>query len=115
MEVLENILIQNNVDIRKINSMQFITIVMEEVEKNKDLKGSQKKERVISIIKEFVNNDNNILSKADNKTTVEHLNTLLSSELISDIIENIIYCAEGAVELNKKIKSTCFCLNFKKK
>jgi len=105
MEVLENVLIQNNVDIRKINSMQFITIVMEEVEKNKDLKGSQKKERVIS----------NILSKADNKTTVEHLNTLLSSELISDIIENIIYCAEGAVELNKKIKSTCFCFNFKKK
>ena len=39
MEVLENVLIQNNVDIRKINSMQFITIVMEEVEKNKDLKG----------------------------------------------------------------------------
>jgi hypothetical protein len=115
MEFLENILIQNNVDIRKINSMQLITIIMEEVEKDKDLKGSEKKTKVINIIKEFVTNDNNILSKSNNNTTIEHLDTLLKNDLISDIIENIIYCAEGAVELNKKIKSTCFCFNFKKK
>jgi len=112
MEALETILVKNNIDIKNINSMQFITIIMEEVEKNKDLKGPQKKEKVIDIIKEFVNNDNNILSKCDNKITIDHLNMLLSNELISDIIENIIYCAEGAVELNKKIKSKCFC--FKK-
>jgi hypothetical protein len=88
---------------------------MEEVEKMKDLKGIEKKTKVIEIIKEFVNNNNNILSKCENKSTIDNLNTILNNELISDIIENIIFCAEGAVELNKKIKSTCFCLNLKKK
>jgi|688.fasta_scaffold673989_3 hypothetical protein len=115
MEHLENVLIKNNIDICKINSIQFITIVMEEVEKMKDLKGIEKKTKVIEIIKEFVNNNNNILSKCENKSTIDNLNTILNNELISDIIENIIFCAEGAVELNKKIKSTCFCLNLKKK
>jgi hypothetical protein len=45
MEALETILVKNNIDIKNINSMQFITIIMEEVEKNKDLKGPQKKRK----------------------------------------------------------------------
>jgi hypothetical protein len=115
MEFIENVLIENKIDVRKINSIQLITIAMEVVEKNKDLKGSEKKDKVINIIKEFATNDNNIISKCGNNTTIEHLNMLLSNELVSDVIENIIYCAEGAIELNKKIKSSCFCFNLKKK
>jgi len=115
MEFIENVLIENKIDVRKINSIQLITIAMEVVEKNKDLKGSEKKDKVINIIKEFATNDNNIISKCGNNTTIEHLNMLLSNELVSDVIENIIYCAEGAIELNKKIKKSCFCFNLKKK
>ena len=109
MDYIEKILVINNTDIKNLNSMQLIAFVMEEVEKSKNLKGIDKKNKVIEIMKEFVNNNDNIFIKSENTTIINNLNLILNNELISDIIENILTCAEGTFNFNTKIKSRCFC------
>lgn len=93
-----------------MNVMEFITLIMEEVEFDRSLKkGCEKKEKVIDIINEFLTNDNNIFIKNNNLAIINNLSNLNSNNLISDIIENIISCSSGAVKINKVLKSNCFC------
>ena len=71
MEYIENVLVINNIDSSAINVMQFITLIMEEVEKDTSLNdGNQKKNKVISILQEFANNDTNIFIKCNNKIII---------------------------------------------
>jgi hypothetical protein len=106
METLES-KIANKID---MNIMEFITLIMEEVEFDRSLKkGCDKKEKVIDIINEFLTNDNNIFIKNNNVAIINNLANLNSNNMISDIIENIIKCSSGAVKINNAIKSSCFC------
>jgi hypothetical protein len=115
MEYIENVLVINNIDSSAINVMQFITLIMEEVEKDTSLNdGNQKKNKVISILQEFANNDTNIFIKCNNKIIIDNITTILNNELISDIIDNIVLCADGAIKINKAIKNGCFCCINKK-
>ena len=81
MEYIENILVINNIDSSAINVMQFITLIMEEVEKDKNLKGPEKKAKVISILKEFTTNDN-IFIKCNNKLIIDNITTILNNQMI---------------------------------
>jgi hypothetical protein len=106
METLES-KIANKID---MNVMEFITLIMEEVEFDGSLKkGCEKKGKVIDIINEFLTNDNNIFIKNNNLAIINNLANLNSNNMITDVIENIIKCSSGAVNINKAIKSSCFC------
>ena len=110
MENLE-LKIANKID---MNVMEFITLIMEEVEHDISLKGGgEKKGKVIDIINEFLTNDNNIFIKNNNLAIINNLVNLNSNGMVSDVIENIIKCSSGAVKINKAIKSSCFCFNKK--
>lgn len=104
---IENYIIINNIDITSLSSMQLITIIMEQVETIKDLKGNDKKNFVINLLKEIINNDDNIFIKSNNLNLIVNINQLLDSNIISDIIDTIILCVDGVVKINNKIKSNC--------
>jgi Flp pilus assembly CpaF family ATPase len=106
-------LINNNTDLNIINSIQLITFIMEEIELLKHLKGNEKKELVINILKEFINNNDNIFIKANNQNIIIAINNLLNTNIALDIIDTIVECADGAIQINNKIKSNCFCLTKK--
>jgi len=112
METLES-KIANKID---MNVMEFITLIMEEVEFDGSLKkGHEKKGKVIDIINEFLTNDNNIFIKNNNLAIINNLANLNSNNMITDVIENIIKCSSGAVNINNAIKSSCLCFNKKSK
>ena len=106
-------LIKHNIDLNSINSIQLITFIMEEIELLKHLKGNEKKELVINILKEFIDNNDNIFIKANNENIIIAINSLLNTNIALDIIDTIVECADGAIKINNEIKSNCFC--FKKK
>lgn len=106
-------LINNNIDLNVINSIQLITFIMEEIELLKHLKGNEKKELVINILKEFINNNDNVFIKANNENIIIAITSLLNTNIALDIIDTIVSCADGAIKINNEIKSNCFCLNKK--
>jgi hypothetical protein len=106
-------LVNNNIDLNVINSIQLITFIMEEIELLKHLKGNEKKELVINILKEFINNNDNVFIKANNENIIIAINNLLNTNIALDIIDTIVSCADGAIKINNEIKSNCFCLNKK--
>uniref|UniRef100_A0A6C0EPW4 Uncharacterized protein n=1 Tax=viral metagenome TaxID=1070528 RepID=A0A6C0EPW4_9ZZZZ len=106
-------LINNNIDLNIINSIQLITFIMEEIELLKHLKGNEKKELVINILKEFINNNDNVFIKANNENIIIAITSLLNTNIALDIIDTIVSCADGAIKINNEIKSNCFCLNKK--
>lgn len=106
-------LVNNNIDLKVINSIQLITFIIVEIELLKHLKGNEKKELVINILKEFINNNDNIFIKANNENIIIAINNLLNTNIALDIIDTIVECADGAIQINNKIKSNCFCLTKK--
>jgi hypothetical protein len=106
-------LINNNIDLNSINAIQLISFIMEEIETVKDLKGQQKKDAVISILQEFIMNDDNVFIKSNNPTIIISIHNLLDNQIATDIIDTIVLCANGAIKINEKIKANCFCF-FKK-
>ena len=106
-------LINNNIDLNSINAIQLISFIMEEIETVKDLKGQQKKDAVISILQEFIMNDDNVFIKSNNPTIIISIHNLLDNQIATDIIDTIVLCANGAIKINEKIKDNCFCF-FKK-
>ena len=106
-------LVNNNIDLNLINSVQLITFIMEEIELLKHLKGNEKKELVINILKEFIDNNDNIFIKANNQNIIIAITSLLNTNIALDIIDTIVSCADGAIKINNGIKSSCFCLNKK--
>ena len=103
-------LIKHNIDLNSINSIQLITFIMEEIELLKHLKGNEKKELVINILKEFINNNDNVFIKANNQNIIIAITSLLNTNIALDIIDTIVLCADGAIKINNEIKSSCFCL-----
>jgi hypothetical protein len=106
-------LINHRIDLNLINSIQLITFIMEEVELLKTLKGADKKVVVINILNEFIKDDNNVFIKANNQNIIIALNKLLESQIVLDIIDTIVACADGAIKINDKIKTNCFCFSKK--
>ena len=106
-------LVNNNIDLNVINSIQLITFIMEEIELLKHLKGNEKKELVINILKEFIDNNDNIFIKANNENIIIAINSLLNTNIALDIIDTIVECADGAIKINNEIKSNCFCIKKK--
>lgn len=102
-------LLSHNVDLNSINAIQLITIIMEEIELISTLKGASKKELVLSILHQFTMDDDNIFIKTNNLNIIIAINNLLESKIAMDIIDTIVACADGAVKINNKIKSSCFC------
>lgn len=103
-------LVNNNIDLNVINSIQLITFIMEEIELLKHLKGNEKKNLVINILKEFIDNNDNIFIKANNQNIIIAITNLLNTNIALDIIDTIVACADGAIKINNEIKSSCFCL-----
>jgi hypothetical protein len=106
-------LLNHNIDLNSINSIQLITFIMEEIELLKHLKGNDKKELVINILKEFIDNNDNVFIKANNQNIIISITSLLNSNIALDIIDTIVACANGAIKINNEIKSNCFCLTKK--
>jgi|688.fasta_scaffold737035_2 hypothetical protein len=109
---IENYIIINNIDISSLSSLQLITIIMEQVETIKGLKGNDKKDYVIKLLLDFIKDDdkNNIFVKCNNPTLLININQLLETNIISDIIDTIVLCVDGVVKINTKIKSKCCCI-----
>ena len=103
-------LVNNNIDLNVINSIQLINFIMEEIELLKHLKGNEKKNLVINILKEFIDNNDNIFIKANNQNIIIAITNLLNTNIALDIIDTIVACADGAIKINNEIKSSCFCL-----
>ena len=106
-------LIKHNIDLNSINSIQLITFIMEEIELLKHLKGNEKKELVINILKEFIDNNDNVFIKANNQNIIIAVSHLLNTDIVLDIIDTIVACADGAIKINNEIKASCFCLSKK--
>ena len=106
-------LIKHNIDLNSINSIQLITFIMEEIELLKHLKGNEKKELVINILKEFIDNNDNVFIKANNQNIIIAVSHLLNTDIVLDIIDTIVACADGAIKINNDIKASCFCFSKK--
>jgi hypothetical protein len=111
---IENYIVINNIDISSLSSMQLITIIMEQVETIKELKGNDKKQYVIKLLKGIIDTDDNIFVKSNNLNLIININQLLESNIVTDIIDTIVLCVDGVVKINNKIKSNC-CFPFKPK
>ena len=79
-------------DVKKLPN--FIYITMEFVEKQKTLKGVEKKNMVIGVIKDIVKDAN--LSEEQKI----YCNTMIESGLIDNMIDLVVDAASGKVEIN---------------
>ena len=89
-----------------LNSIQLLTLLIEEVEKFDNMYGNEKKQYVINTLEEIAKGDDGILGTEDDiipQYIYESLKILIESNLISDIIDNMINI------YNKKSKSSNFC------
>ena len=104
---IENHIINNNIDISTLSPIKLITILMEQMETIKGINGQEKKNYVIRLLNEFIENDENIFIKANNINLIINIKLLLDSKVISDIIDTVVLCVDGAININKKIRSGC--------
>jgi Flp pilus assembly CpaF family ATPase len=107
---IETKIINNNIEITVMTGLELIAFIMEEIELIKNIKGKDKKDLVISILKDFVNTNDNIFNMSNNDELLKTVNNLLDNNLISDIIDTMVLCANGIVKLNSPIikKACCF-------
>lgn len=104
---IENHIINNNIDIKTLSPIKLITILMEHIETIKNINGEEKKNYVIRILNDFINTDDNIFIKANNNNLIINIKLLLDSKVVSDIIDTVVLCVDGAVNINNQIKSSC--------
>lgn len=105
---IETHIINNNtIDITTLSPIKLITILMEQIETIKNITGEQKKNYVIRILNDIINTDDNIFIKANNNNLIINIKLLLDSKVVSDIIDTIVLCVDGAVNINNQIKSGC--------
>lgn len=110
---IELAIIQKDITITTITTIDLINFIILEVENVKELykKGEQKKQLVLDIIEDFIRDADNIFCKANHHEIIYSLLNLQNSKIISEIIDNIIYCANGNLNIksNKKKKFFCLC------
>ena len=107
-------IIEKGIDMNIIKPIDLLNFIILEVEELKELKkkGAQKKQLVLDIIEDFIRDADNIFCKSNNHDVIYSLLNLKNSNIIGDIIDNIIYCANGNLYLNstlKKKKFFCLC------
>ena len=110
---IELAIIQKEITITTITTINLINFIILEVENVKELykKGEQKKQLVLDIIEDFIRDADNIFCKANHHEIIYSLLNLQNMKIISEIIDNIIYCANGNLNIksNKKKKFFCLC------
>ena len=97
----------NNFEITTMNALQLIAFIMEEIELIKNIKGKDKKDLVISILTDITKTNDNIFNMASNTEIIKNITYLLESNIIGDIIDSLVSCANGLVKLNTPIKKSC--------
>ena len=109
---IELAIIQKDITINNISTIDLINFIILEVENVKELykKGVEKKQLVLDIIEDFIRDADNIFCKANHHEIIYSLLNLQNTKLIGEIIDNIIYCANGKLDLNLKKKNKFFCL-----
>jgi len=104
-------IIEKQISIQTITTLDLINFIILEVENVKELykKGADKKQLVLDIIEDFIKDADNIFCKANNHEIIYSLLNLKNTKLISEVIDNIIYCANGNLNI-KSNKKKFFCL-----
>lgn len=88
------------------NVIDLITIGMEIVEKFPDLSGPDRSAILIKALEEIAKGDDGIIGTTDDvipKHILEPLKTILSLNLVQDIIANIIKATKGQLTINNLI------------
>ena len=109
---IELAIIQKEISIATIKTIDLINFIILEVENIKELykKGEEKKQLVLDIIEDFIKDANNIFCRVNNHEIIYSLLNLQNTKLIGEIIDNIIYCANGNLNVNSTKKTKFFCL-----
>lgn len=104
-------IIEKQLDISNIGTIDLINFIILEVENVKELykKGLEKKQLVIDIIEDIIKDADNIFCKANNHEIIYSLLNLKNTKIINDIIDNIVYCANGNLNF-KQNKNKFFCM-----
>ena len=97
-DILETI--NNNHDINSINVMEFIKITMEIVEKIENKWSSEKKLIVISVLEEFIKNN-------ENKPLADEIKSLKDNGFISLMIEAFVFASKNKININLKNCNKC--------
>lgn len=105
--LIETKIINNNFEITTMNALQLIAFIMEDIELIKNIKGKDKKDLVISILTDITKTNDNIFNMASNTEIIKNITYLLESNIIGDIIDSLVSCANGLVKLNTPIKKSC--------
>lgn len=109
---IELAIIQKEITINNITTIDLINFIILEVENVKELskKGAEKKQLVLDIIEDFIRDADNIFCKANHHEIIYSLLNLQNTKIIGELIDNIIYCANGNLILNSNKKKKFFCL-----
>ena len=97
-DILETI--NNNHDINSINVMEFIKITMEIVEKIENKGSGEKKLIVISVLEEFIKNN-------ENKPLADEIKSLIDNGFISLMIEAFVFASKNKININLKNCNKC--------
>jgi hypothetical protein len=95
IDILTDILTANNntTDISKIGYFDFIKMTIESVEKLEGKKGVEKQLIVISVIEDFIKDNESLLAT--------QLRELINSNIIAHIIDAIVFSTKTTININK--------------
>lgn len=107
MNNIELKIIEKEINISEMTTIELINFIILEVENVKELykKGLEKKQLVLDIIEDFIRDADNMFCKANKYDIIYSLLNLKNAKLIEEIIDNIVYCANGNLKLNSKSSS----------
>lgn len=94
--ILNNI---KNENIDTSTAFKIVQLSIDNMNKYKNLPGNEKKDHVISLIKDLIKNNDNVLDE----NLINILNNLLDNNIINEYIDNICSLIK---------KKNCSCLNF---
>lgn len=102
IDILSDILTNKNIqDISKINYTEFIKLAMESVEKIETIKGSEKKLVVISVLQDFIKDNESLLAA--------EIRAVIDSGAINYIIDTIVFSTKSIININKPVKKSKCC------
>jgi hypothetical protein len=103
IDILTDVLTANNntTDISKISFLDFIKMTIESVEKLDGKKGAEKQLIVISVIEDFIKDNESVLAS--------ELRELINSNIIAHIIDTFVFSSKTTIDINKPPKKTYRC------
>ena len=95
IDILTDVLTSNNntTDISKTSFLEFIKLTIESVEKLHEKKGAEKQLIVISVIEDFIRENESPLAN--------ELRELINSNTIAHIIDTIVFSSKTTININK--------------